>query len=241
MMALIRTLIFYVYYSVVTGVVGILAGIGYWFLPAKRVAPLVCCWSVLVVHGARILCGIRYVRHGNLPEPGKQYVIMSKHQSAWETFYLQMVCGRISTILKKELLRIPGFGWGLRVLQPVAIDRSNPLKALKQVKEQGMARIRSGRSLLVFPEGTRIAVGESGKYARSGAEIAVTTGVEVIPVAHNAGYCWINKRFIKKPGLITVVFGEPIKTEGKTSKQLTEEVKQWIDSQQAKIEPPPEQ
>jgi 1-acyl-sn-glycerol-3-phosphate acyltransferase len=198
--------------------------------------PFIRSWTFINIYSVRFLCGVKFERQGHLPDLSRNYVVMSKHQCAWETFYLQMLFPPLSTILKKELLKMPFFGWGLAALKPVAVDRSNPLQALRQVKAQGIERIKEGRNLLVFPEGTRMAVGESGKYARSGAEIAVATNTPVIPVAHNAGTCWINKKFTKIPGTITVVIGEPISSEGKTSKQLTAEVEAWINAEQARIE-----
>ena len=237
-MPFIRTLAFYTYYTLITAILGVFIGLTYPFVPNKYLKPVADCWNILVIHGARWLCGIRYQQIGEVPKTEKAYVILSKHQSAWETFYLQTVFNPVSTILKKELLKIPGFGWGLRVLEPVAINRSNPLNAIKQVKKLGMTRIKSGRNLLVFPEGTRMPLGVNGKYARSGAEIAIATGVDIIPVAHNAGHCWLNKSFLKRSGLVTVVIGEPISTQEKTSKQVIIEVQAWIEAQQALIDPP---
>ncbi|WP_317932831.1 lysophospholipid acyltransferase family protein [Halioxenophilus sp. WMMB6] len=237
-MNLIRSTLFNVYYTIITITIGLLALVAYRLLPKRASSAVLLSWNHAVIHGLRLLCGVRFVQHGQLPAGKQNYVIMAKHQSAWETFYLQTQFPPLSTILKQELLRVPIFGWGLRLLEPVAIDRANPIQALKQVKEQGIDRIRRGRNLMVFPEGTRMAPGENGKYARSGAEIAIATGVPIIPVAHNAGHCWLNKRFVKQPGLITVVVGPPIPSEGKTSRQLTDEVRHWIVTEQAKIEPP---
>jgi 1-acyl-sn-glycerol-3-phosphate acyltransferase len=145
--------------------------------------------------------------------------------------FLQFYFGPVSTILKKELLRIPFFGWGLATLRPIAIDRRNPIQALKDVKRIGLERLQQGNNLLVFPEGTRVPLGEVGNYARSGADIACTAGVPVIPVAHNAAECWPHRQFLKYPGTITVVIGAPIPTTGRDRKELTEEVKNWIEDQ----------
>ncbi len=235
-MNFIRSLLFNIVYATLTVTVGTLVTIGALFLPLPTVQKGLNVWLFSTVHAVRLICGLRIHQIGQRPQGDQNFVVMSKHQSAWETFYLQLVFKPLSTILKRELLRIPFFGWGLRLTEPVAIDRSNPLKALKQVKEQGIARLAKGRNLLVFPEGTRVAPGNQQKYARSGADIAIAAGVPVVPVAHNAGHCWINKKFTKQPGTITVVIGEPIASEGKTSRQLTEEVHAWIEAQQAKIE-----
>lgn len=235
-MNFIRSLIFNVYYSLITIVIGSAVTLGSVFLPLPTLQAWLRAWTYLTVHGARLICGLRIRQIGQRPPGEQNYVVMSKHQCSWETFYLQMAFSPLSTILKKELLRIPFFGWGLRLSSPVAIDRSNPVKALKQVKEQGIERLNDGRNLLVFPEGTRVAPGQSQKYARSGADIAIAAQVPVIPVAHNAGHCWVNKRFIKKPGTITIVIGEPISSSDKTSRQLTQEVQAWIEAQQNQIE-----
>lgn len=162
---------------------------------------------------------------------------MSKHQSTWETMFLQYYFGPVSTILKKELFRIPFFGWGLASLRPIAINRSSPIQALKDIKTKGIQRIQEGNNLLIFPEGTRVPLGTVGNYARSGADIAVSAGVPIIAVAHNAAECWPHKNFIKYPGTITVVISDPIETTNKDRKQLTEEVKHWIEGEIAKMSP----
>lgn len=235
-MNFLRSLLFNTYYAILTIIFGSLIAIVGQILPSRSVTRFLCAWNFLVIHGLRVFCGVKFKRIGNLPPSDRPYVIMSKHQSSWETFYLQIVFAPLSTILKKELLKLPFFGWGLRLLQPVAIDRSNPIQALKQVKAQGVERLRRGRNLLVFPEGTRMAPGRNGKYARSGADIAIAAGVAIVPVAHNAGHCWLNKKFTKHPGTISIVIGEPIETQNKTSRELTDQVQSWINEQQANIE-----
>jgi 1-acyl-sn-glycerol-3-phosphate acyltransferase len=130
---------------------------------------------------------------------------------------------------------MPFFGWGLALLKPIAIDRKNPREAIKKIHREGIARIEEGLSVLVFPEGTRTPYGEVGNYARGGAGIACSAGVPIIAVAHNAGSCWSVPGFVKKPGTIHVVISKPFATEGRNSKELTEEVKQWIESEIAKM------
>lgn len=120
-------------------------------------------------------------------------------------------------------------------LRSIAIDRSNPIQALKDVKNKGLERIKQGNNLLIFPEGTRVPLATVGNYARSGADIAVSAGVPIIAVAHNAAECWPHKQFLKYPGTITVVLSEPIDTAGKDRKILTEEVKNWIEGEIAKM------
>ncbi len=232
----LRAVLFHIVYALSAFVFGGFAVTLYYVFPKSRAQIIINRWNFFVVFAAKNICGIKYHIDGELPDNTKRYVVMAKHQSAWETFFLQTLFEPASTILKQELLRIPFFGWGLGRLDPVAIDRANPLQALKQVKQLGTQCVNSGRNLIVFPEGTRVAVKTTGKYARSGAEIALASGTEIIPVAHNAGSYWINKEFSKIPGTVSVIIGEPISTEGKTSREVTEEVRAWIEAQQERIE-----
>ncbi|MDG1293403.1 MAG: lysophospholipid acyltransferase family protein [Pseudomonadales bacterium] len=162
--------------------------------------------------------------------PSTPCVIMCKHQSEWETFYLQTIFPHLCTILKKELLSIPFFGWALRQMEPIAIDRSSPKEALRKVQEIGLKRLKQNRSVLIFPEGTRVKPGERGRYARSGANLAVASESMILPIAHNAGVYWQNKQK-KQAGTITFVIGTPISTTNKSAKQLISEVENWIEEQ----------
>lgn len=187
-------------------------------------------WNRFVMFWLWFCCNIRIEVRGDIRKDLQPYVVMSKHQGVWETLYLQLFFQPISTILKKELLRIPFFGWGLAALKPIAIDRSNKTQALRDVKKKGVQAIKDGNNVLIFPEGTRTRPGQVVPYARSGADIACTAGCPVIPVAHNGAECWPHKDYLKYPGTITMVIGEPISSEGKDRKQLTEEVRDWIES-----------
>ena len=234
----IRTALFVVLCSLFTfvyGLVSLLLG----GLPQVTRHRIIISWCNLVIGSARLVCGVRYQVIGrehlqNLQGP---VVVMSKHQSTWETLYLQMLFFPASTILKKSLLDIPFFGWGLRGLRPIGIDRDNPRDALRQVRAGGEQGIKDGLNIVLFPEGTRMQMGERGKYARSGADIAIASNVKVIPVAMNAGCCWPGDSSIKKPGLITVHIGAPIDPTGKTSRDLTQEVEDWIETQMPLLPP----
>jgi len=155
---------------------------------------------------------------------------MCKHQSAWETISLQLIFPRQSQVIKRELVWIPFFGWGLASLNPIAIDRKSNVRALKSVLTKGEERIKQGWWVLIFPEGTRIPVGEIGQYKQTGAALARQLGCPLIPVAHNAGAFWPRKSFLKKEGVIRVVVGKPISIHNKTTKEVTEEAKIWIES-----------
>lgn len=198
-------------------------------LPYRWRYPLINRWNRFVMIWLRLCCNIRIEVRGDKRPDLQPYVIMAKHQSTWETLYLQFQFEPIATILKKELLRIPFFGWGLAALRPIAIDRSNRTQAMRDVKTKSVAALKDGINVMVFPEGTRTQPGQKSSYARSGADIACATGRPIIPIAHNAADCWPHKHYLKYPGTITMVIGEPIFSEGKDRKALTEEVRQWIE------------
>lgn len=231
MLALVRTSLFVALSSVLTVVYGLTSFLlgGLSQVTRHRV---IISWCHLVIGLAKWICGVNYRITGKEHLAGLTgpVVIMSKHQSTWETLYLQILFFPAATILKKQLLDIPFFGWGLKGLRPIAIDRENPREALRQVKSGGVQGIQDGLNVIIFPEGTRMLPGEHGKYARSGAEIAITAQTKVIPIAMNAGVYWPNKSFKKYPGTIDVVIGEPIDSEGLTTRELTEKVEQWIES-----------
>lgn len=155
---------------------------------------------------------------------------MCKHQSAFETLALQLIFIPQVWILKRELLKIPIYGWGLASMQPIAIDRGSAIKSFRQIVEQGCQRLKENLWVIIFPEGTRVAPGEAGTYLPGGGMLAVKSGADVIPIAHNAGYLWPRNTLIKKPGTITLVIGPVIETANKTAKQITSEVQTWIET-----------
>jgi 1-acyl-sn-glycerol-3-phosphate acyltransferase len=221
-----------------TGILaGFIAVIIWPVLPYSWRWRIVTSWNRFTMFWLWFCCGVRVKIIGQRHKENYPCVILAKHQSTWETMFLQYYFGPVSTILKKELLRIPFFGWGLASIRSIAIDRSNPIQALKDVKSKGLERLKQGINLLVFPEGTRIPLGQVGNYARSGADIACTAGVPVVPIAHNAAECWPHKHFLKYPGTITVVIGEPIDTTNRDRKDVTEEVKNWIETQISQLPP----
>lgn len=199
-------------------------------VPARYHQDIVTIGNFLSIGWLRVCCGIkvRFIGRENLPKMPS--VILSNHESTWETFYLQRLFRPVSTILKKELFRIPFFGWGLYFMQPISIDRGNPKAALKKVNTMGMQRLREGNNVLIYPEGTRHAATEKKNYARSGAAIAISAGVKLIPVVHNASTCWPGNTYLKRPGTITVIVGAPIDTSGKDSRTLTNQVQEWIET-----------
>jgi 1-acyl-sn-glycerol-3-phosphate acyltransferase len=205
-------------------------------LPALTRYRVISQWTHCVMWAARVICGIRYRVIGRENIPAKPCIILSKHQSAWETLAFQQIFPPQVWVLKRELLRVPFFGWGLAMLSPIAIDRSLRRAALQQLVEQGVERLAAGFCIVIFPEGTRIAPGHRGKYRPGGARLAVQTGTMVIPVAHNAGTCWGRNAFLKRPGLITVSIGAPIRADGTDAETLAKRVEDWIEGEMPLLE-----
>lgn len=192
-------------------------------------------WTFIMLFLLRHLCGIRYQILGAENIPKTPSIVLSKHQSAWETLAFQKIFPPQVWVLKKELLLIPFFGWGLAMTSPIAIDRKSGKKALEQIVEQGRERLKQGFWIVIFPEGTRIPPGKRGKYRIGGAWLATHTNVPVVPVAHNAGEFWGRNSFIKKPGTITVSIGKPIDPTGMEAGELNEKVEAWIENEMLRI------
>lgn len=185
----------------------------------------------------KLVCRIDYVIEGleNIPVDHRG-VIMSKHQSTWETFFLPTIFHAPAVIVKRELLWLPFFGWGLAAGDPISINRNDASSAMQQIITKGKKCLDSGRWVLVFPEGTRVASGKVGKYRLGGARLAVETGYPVIPVALNAGRFWPRRKFIKCPGTVRVVIGPPIESKGRTAEEVLRLTRDWIESTMARID-----
>jgi len=186
-------------------------------------------WAHFIIWWLKLTCGLSHELTGGENIPHQPCVILSKHQSAWETIAFQTIFPPQAWVLKQELLKIPIFGWALAISQPIAIDRRGGRKALDSVVDQGLDRLGNGRFVIVFPEGTRMAPGERGRYNPGGAMLAVRAKAGVLPVAHNAGEFWPRRGFIKRPGVIRIAVGPMIQTEGKRAKQVNREAEQWIE------------
>lgn len=192
-------------------------------------------WAHIMLFLTRVICGVRYRVLGMENIPKTPSIVLSKHQSAWETLAFQQIFPPQVWVLKKGLLRIPFFGWGLAMTSPIAINRNSGKAALKQIVQQGKDRIKQGFWIVIFPEGTRIVPGKKGKYGIGGAWLATHTGVSVVPVAHNAGELWGKNSFIKLPGTITVSIGAPIDPAGMEARELNARVEAWIELEVARI------
>jgi 1-acyl-sn-glycerol-3-phosphate acyltransferase len=188
-------------------------------------------WPRLAAWLAGPVFGIRYEVRGRENIPAEPVVIMSKHSSAWETLAFSGIFPPHVYVMKRELLWLPFLGWGLALFSTIAIDRSDRKNAIHRTVELGKQRFSQGFSIMVYPEGTRIAVGKRGKYKRGAAVIAVQTGARVLPVAHNAGLLWPRNSFLKQPGKVTVVIGEPIDSAGLTPEELMKKTEDWIEGE----------
>ena len=193
-------------------------------------------WARMQMWLVRLLCGIRYRVEGREHLPKGPAIILAKHQSAWETLAFQELFPMQTWVLKRELLWVPFFGWGLALMKPIAIDRGAGRKAVMQVIEQGKERLEDGIWIVVFPEGTRVMPGQRRRYGIGGAALAVETGYPVVPVAHNAGSFWPKRGFLKRPGTIQVVVGPTIHTRDKTAEEIIQRTEEWIETTMAEIE-----
>ncbi|MBD9426034.1 1-acyl-sn-glycerol-3-phosphate acyltransferase [Pseudomonas sp. PDM15] len=209
------------------------------FLPFRaRYRFVIQTWCRCATWLAKVVVGIRYEVRGLENIPQQPCVILAKHQSTWETFFLSAFFEPLSQVVKRELLYVPFFGWAMAMLKPIAIDRSNPKAALKQLAKQGAERIQQGAWVLIFPEGTRIPPGQIGKFSRGGAALAVNAGLPVLPIAHNAGEFWPKQGWAKFPGTIQVVIGPLMHAEGEGPRaiaEINERAFAWVAQTQQEI------
>lgn len=195
-------------------------------------------WPQFAFWLSRHLLGIEYEIRGKENIPRETLVICSKHQSAWETIAYTSIFPPHVYVIKRELLWLPFLGWGLGLMSPIALNRANRKEAMSRMIRLGGVRLKQGFSIMVYPEGTRIAVGRRGVYKLGGAVIAVQNGVKVLPVAHNAGLVWPRNAFVKRPGKVTVIIGEPIDTKGLTPEEVMRRVEDWIEGEVERLIPP---
>lgn len=195
-------------------------------------------WNVFIIWAAKVICGIRYETRGYENFPGGPVIVLSKHQSAWETIFLLMSTPRpLVFVFKKSITYIPFFGWAISLMKMIPIDRSKGKDAFAQVVTIGRKRLADGQWVIMFPEGTRIPVGKKGNYKGGGTRLAIETNTPVIPIALNSGECWPKNSFIKRPGVITVSVGKPIAPENMNATELMTKVEDWIEAEMRVISP----
>ena len=236
MIALFRSSLFLLLAVLITAPAGLLVTLSV-VLPMRCRFAIIAAWRTLFMGLCDHVLGLRYEVIGRENIPSTPSVILSKHQSAWETIGLQAIFPPLVFVLKRSLLLIPFLGWSFAAVKMISIDRSAGKNALKQVQKQGSERLRAGYWVAIFPEGTRIAPGESRRFKTGGALLAVSAGVPAVPVAHNAGEFWAKNAFVKKPGLITVSIGPAIDTKGKSPEEVNARAEQWIETEMRRISP----
>ena len=185
-------------------------------------------WAIVSVNLCRLICGINWTVKGANNIPDTPCVIISNHQSTWETFFLQTLLTPQTQVIKKELLKIPFFGWAFMTIKPIAINRKDPRQALQQVRDQGKAALQRGSWVLIFPEGTRTPPGELSKFSRGAAGLAKAAKTNILPIAHNAGINWPNSSWLKIPGTIQVEIGPVIEMESLSTAEANNKAQSWI-------------
>ena len=226
-MTILRSTIFYFGYlgsGFLASIVACLIGP---FIGLEKRLKLFALWPKFTNWYLHLTCGIKVNVIGQENLPNSPCVIVSNHQGQWETFSMQYLFHPVCTLLKKELLYIPLWGWAMKMLHPIAINRGKPKEAIVQTLEEGSDRLERGLYVLLFPEGTRVKAGRVGKYARSGFELAKRNNVKILPLCHNSGDCWPAHKFIKKSGTINLHIGEPFFVQD--SKESAEEVQRWVE------------
>ena len=230
----IRSTIFWIFFLPVLLLSAVALSMSF-FLPLKFRIGIIRIWIGCSLFCLRVICGLKYTVEGleNIPEHG--FIVMSKHSSTWETIAIQRFFRPLVWVVKRELTWIPFFGWALKAVDAIALDRGTGRKAIKQLIRESQYHMDQGRILMLFPEGTRVPPMQQKSFKMGGAIVSQRTGYSVLPIAHNAGEFWPRHSWIKWPGTIRVVIGEPIDPEGKSPEQLIGEVASWITSECERI------
>lgn len=211
------------------------------FMKPERIYWMCARWLKLAVDGGTVILGIsnQVIGFENLPVGSKApAVLLVKHQSLWETFSMAALMPHpLAFVFKKELLRVPFFGWAMGRMDMIHIDRADGARAFAKVVQQGQRLLDQGTWVIMFPEGTRIERGQKGTYKSGGTRLAIRTGAPVIPVAVTSAKCWPRKAFIKKPGVVEFSIGKPIPSAGRKPDELMLEVENWIESEMRRLDP----
>ena len=232
-MLIIRSAVFYVGYLLSGFIASIIACLFGPFLNLNKRLRLFSLWPKFANWFLALVCNIKVEIEGveNLPET--PCVIVSNHQGQWEAFSMQYLFHPLCTLLKRELLFIPLWGWAMSLLKPIAINRGKPREALLQALSEGEKRLKNGLYVLFFPEGTRVSPGKVQSYSRSSFELAMRAGVPVLPISHNSGDCWPAHKFIKYPGTIYLKIGKPHSVLN--AKESSKEIEEWTRNSLRKI------
>ncbi len=223
----LRSTVFWVFFLPATLILASLLSLAF-FMPLGFRVGIVHVWIGYSLACLRLLCGLKYEIEGleNIPDHG--FIVMSKHSSTWETIVIQRFFRPMIWVVKRELTLIPFFGWGLKSMDAIALNRGTGRKAINQLVEESRKSMDDGRILMLFPEGTRVPPGQIKPFKLGGAIVSQQTGYSVLPIAHNAGEYWPRHSWIKWPGTIRVVIGKPIEPAGRKPEAIIEEVGNWI-------------
>jgi len=208
------------------------------FVRGERLYWVCAGWLGLSVWGARVICGVHARVQGRENLPDSPVVLLSKHQSAWETLaFPTLMPHPLCYVFKRELLWIPFFGWAMARMDLIHIDRSKRAEAWSKVAEQGRRFMAQGNWVIMFPEGTRTPRGSQGTYKHGGTRLAIETGRPVLPVAVTSARCWPRKSFVLRPGVVDVSIGKPIDSTGRDADSLMREVETWIEAEMRRLDP----
>jgi 1-acyl-sn-glycerol-3-phosphate acyltransferase len=230
----LRSALFLLLFAATTIVYAILSPLTLFFSFSRRYR-LLTSWGTLNVWLCERICGLGYEVRGLENIPAQPAVILASHQSTWETLFLSSLFPPIAWVVKRELMWIPFFGWGLAMIAPISINRTAGWRAAQELVDKGRARLTSGCFVLIFPQGTRVVPGKERRYKLGGALLASRTAAPAVPVAHNAADFWPRHQFAKYPGTIVVSIGPAIDSRDKTPAAINAEVKRWIDTEEAAI------
>ena len=234
----LRRILFMTWLAIITPPFSLVAIVCFW-LPRFWKYHIIGQWNKSVILAAKLICGISYQVEGKSNLPAPPYVVCSKHQSAWETLAFYEIFPPSSFVVKRSLLFIPFFGWGMWIaMAPIAINRKSPKAALTSVLTQGKKKIKQGFNVIIFPEGTRIETGRTGKFLPGASTLAAQANVPIVPVTLNSGSCWPpgGSGFQLSPGKVTVSIGKPISTDNRKSREVLDEAYDWIVSETNRIQ-----
>lgn len=241
MLAALRSLLFVVWLTVTVIPWGTAVVLVSPFLSSTRLYWMCAGWLTVAMWGARVICGVRWKVQGmeHLPKgPKESVILLSKHQSTWETFAYPMLMPRpLAYVFKRELIYVPFFGWAMARLDMIHIDRSKRSEAWAKVAAQGKRLAAQGTWVIMFPEGTRVARGTAGDYKTGGTRLAVETGQPVVPIAVNSARCWPRKSFLLRPGVVDISVGPQIPSTGRAPAELMQEVQAWIEAEMRRLDP----
>lgn len=231
----LRSVIFLAFGFTAGVLYGAVALLFFW-APRDFLWSLVTRYCRLTLWAGEFFCGLKVVAEGQENLPDTASVIMIKHSSALETYGHVPFFPMSTWVVKREILWIPFFGWALKgIFRPIAIDRGSGQRAVRQVIRQGKEKLAAGVWVSVFPEGTRMAPGETRPYGISGAALAKEAGVMIVPVAHNAVDFWQRRELTKRPGTVRFCIGPPINPATQSARETNLLVQAWIENKMREI------